>query len=392
MIRNLRDLPRSLTLSAVVSGLVAVLVGYSGPLLIVIQAAEAAGLDHRQTSSWIWGVTIGCGVSALVLSLWYRHPVLVAWPTASAALLVASLPNYTYAEAIGAYVVTSLALIVLGLSGLFGRIIDLIPRSIISGMLAGVLLRFGLNLFKSLGTVPLLVGIMIVTYYLLRRLGYRSPSIGTLVVGLLIAGISGTLSLASVTPELTLPQWTAPQFTIHGLLGLSLPLFVLANASQNAPGIAVLRSFGYNTNVNGAILVTGVVSLLTAPLGSHGLALAAITAAICVSPEAQPDPERRYAAGVAYGLWYILFGLFGATAVSLFTGLPPALVAAIAGLALTAPLLNALTTAMAEPGERDAALIAFLVTAADVTLLGIGAPFWGLVIGVGAYWVLRRTS
>lgn len=391
MIQNLRDLPRSLTLSAVVSGLVAVLVGYTGPLLIVVQAAENAHLDRAHLSSWIWAITVGSGVSALLLSLIYRQPLLVAWPSAGAALLASSLAQYPYAEAIGAYLIAAVALIALGLSGLFGRVMERVPRSIIAGMLAGVLLKFGIGLFKALGTAPLLVALMILTYLLLRRLKFRAPSVGTLVVGLLVAGLGQQLHFGGFRPELTLPIWTWPSFSLRALLGLSLPLFVLANASQNAPGLAVLRSFGYKTNVDGTIVVTGFFSLLTAPFGGSGLALAALTAAICVSPEAQPDPDRRYAAGVAYGFWYILFGSFGATAVALFAGLPTELVAAVAGLALTGALITALTNAMAQPAEREGALLAFLLAASDVTLFGIGAPFWGLIVGVAANYLLNQS-
>lgn len=390
MLRNLRDLPGSFTFSAVVAALVAVLVGYTGPLLIVVQAAENAGLDRTQLSSWIWAITVGSGVSALVMSLRYRQPLLAAWPAAGVALLVSSLPQYTYAEAIGAYVVAAVGLIGLGWSGLFGRIMDQVPRPIIAGMLAGVLVRFGLALFRALPGAPLLVGGMLVTYLLLRRMNVRAPSIGTLAVGLLLAGFSGQLQFDGVTPALTAPVWTWPAFSLRAVLGLSVPLFVLANVSQNAPGLAVLRSFGYPTRPDGPILITGILSLLTAPFGGSGLALAAITAALCVSPEAHPDPDRRYVAGVAYGFWYILFGIFGATAVTLFAGLPRALIAAVAGLALTGALITALTNAMSEPKERDGALLAFLVTAADITLWGIGAPFWGLVIGVAANLLLRH--
>lgn len=390
MLRNLRDLPGSFTLSALIAGLVAVMVGYAGPLLIVIQAAENAKLDAAHTSSWIAAITIGCGVTALLLSLWYRQPILIAWPTAGAALLASTLSQYSYPEAIGAYIMAAIGLIGLGYSGLFSRIIERVPKSIIAGMLAGVLLRFGLGIFRALGDARLLVGVMILTYLLLRRWQVRAPSIGTLAVGLLIAGIGGQLHFDQMALHLTTPVITWPTFTLSGFLGLALPLFVLANTSQNAPGLAVLRAYGYTVKPDGPILLTGITSLLMAPFGGQGVALAAITAAICVNPDAHPDADRRYSAGVAYGFWYILFGLFGATAVSLFAGMPKELLAALAGLALTGALLTALSNAMSEPTQREAALLAFLLTAADLTLFGIGAPFWGLVMGVVANYLLTK--
>jgi benzoate membrane transport protein len=305
-------------------------------------------------------------------------------------LLATSLAQYTYPEAIGAFIIAALGLIALGWSGLFGRVIDHVPRPVIAGMLAGVLVRFGLGVFRALPTDPLLVGVMVVTYLVLRRYNVRAPSIGTLVAGLVVAAFTGQLHFANFTLALTTPVLTWPVFSLRALLGLGIPLFILANVSQNAPGLAVLRSYGYQLRPDGPILITGVLSLLTAPFGGSGLSLAAITAALCAGPEAHADPDRRYSAGVAYGFWYILFGLFGATAVSLFTGMPAPLVATVAGLALTGALITALTNAMFEPKARDGALFAFLVTAADITMLGIGAPFWGLVVGVAANWLLNH--
>ncbi len=388
MWRNILDLPRALSLSAISAALVAVLVGYSGPLLIIIEAAQKAGFTDSQTSSWVWAVTIGCGLSALLLSLWYRQPVLVAWPTASAALLVSSLPFYTINEAVGAYIICSLALIILGLSKFFGKIMALVPLTIVSGMFAGVLLKFGTNIFKFMLEDPMIVLVMIVGYLLLKRFKFRAPSIGTLLIGLVVAMATGHWQPTAIQPQLTIPEVVMPTFSLAAILGLSLPLFVLANASQNAPGIGVLRSFGYNVPVDGPITLTGIMSLITAPLGSHGVALSAITAAICVSPDAHPDPDKRYSAGVAYGFWYILFGLFGATVVALFTGLPKPLVATLAGLSLTGAISTGLTNAMSQPSEREPALLAFLLTVSDITLFGIGAPFWGLVAGMLVHLVL----
>ncbi len=388
MLQNLIDLPRSLSISSISAGLVAMLVGCSGPLLLVVQAAQNAGFSDAQLSSWIWAVTLGTGICSLLMSLWYRQPLLAAWPTAGVALLVTSLPEYSINEAVGAYIVTSLGLIVLGLSGLFARFMDYIPGTIIAGMMAGILLQFGTAVFTALLDDPLLVSVMVVGYLLLKRLKFTAPTIGILVLGLLVAYFSGTLNLTGVRPEVTIPTLTMPTFSLQAVLGLSLPLFILANASQNAPGFGVLRSFGYDAPPNGPVTLTGVISLLSAPFGNHGFSMSAITAAICVSPDAHPDPDKRYSAGVAYGLWYILFGIFGATAVAIFNGVPAGFIAALAGLSLLGAINTGLTNAMAQPQERDAALIAFLVTASNIAIWGIGAPFWGLLAGVAAHWIL----
>lgn len=389
-LQNLRDLPRALTPSAVLSALVAVLVGYSGPLLILFQAAEKGGLSDPQLSSWIWAVTIGSGVCAILLSLWYRQPVLCAWGSAGAVLMVTGLSKFSLNEAIGAYLVAAVAVIAVGVTGIFSRIINHVPRAIVGGMLAGVLFRFAIGLFTHLATSPLLVVGMALAFFLLKRLGMRAPSLGALVAGLAIAALSGDLRLGAIEPRLTIPLYTEPVFTLPAALTLALPLFILTHTSQNAPGVAVLRNAGYDTPPDGPIALTGIVSLLTAPFGGHGINLSALTAAICVNPEAHPDATKRYSAGVAYGLWYILFGAFGSTAVALFTALPKALIASVAGLSLLSAISNALVTGLESSVHRDGALFAFMLTVSDISLLGVGAPFWGLLAGVAVDFVLRR--
>lgn len=387
---NLRDLPNAILPSAVFSALVAVLTGYAGPLLVMFQVAEVGKLSQAQLSSTIWAVTIGCGVCAILLSLWYRHPVLCAWPSAGAVLLVTSLATYTFSEAIGAFIIQGVLLILLGLSGWFGRLMELIPRTVVAGMLGGVLFRFGIGVFTAIPTAPLLVGAMVATFVIMKRLGYRAPMIGAMVIGLMVAAAQGQIKLDNFALALTVPVITLPTFNIAATLGLALPLFVLTLTGQNAPGVAVLRNSGYDTPVDGPITLTGIASLLTAPIGGNGINLSAITAAICTNPEAHPDKTKRYSAGVAYGLWYVLFGMFGATAVALFSSVPKAFVAAITGLALLGAISTALSTAMSEPKERDGALMAFMLTASGIELLSVGAPFWGLLLGVVVNTVLNR--
>ncbi len=379
--RNLRDLPGALTPAAWLAGLVAVLIAYTGPLVLVFQAARNAGLDRAALASWIAALTIGSGLATLPLCLWYRQPIVVAWSVAGSALLVGGLAHYSLAEAVGAYLSAGLAVALLGWSGLFRRLLALVPGPVVLGMLAGVLLRFGTGLFAALPQRPLLVATMLLAFLLLQRRGFRAPTVGALAAGLLVAALTRDLHLGGLALELARPHWVRPAFTPGALLGLALPLFVLAVASQDAPGIAVLQAAGYDPPVDGPVLVTGVASVLTAPLGGHGLNLAALMGAICAGPEAGPDPDRRYGAGVAAALWFLLFGAFGATAATLFAGFPPALVAAVAGLAMLPALVSSLAGALADPDERTGAVFALLLTAADIRLLEIGAPFWGLVLG-----------
>ncbi len=390
--QNLRDLPSSFALSTWTSGLVVELVAYSGPVVIVLQAAHNAGLDQGQIASWLWSLTVACGLLAIFMCLWYRLPVVLAWSTPGAALLVTSLGQYPFPAVVGAYLVAGLAMTLLGFSGLFGRVMKLVPTPVIMGMLGGVLLQFGIGLFNALPERTLMVIAMIVTFFVLRRFAFRTPTIGALVVGLLIAFLGQDLHLSGVTLTLTVPQFTAPQFTPEAILGLGLPLFLLALTGQNAPGMAVMRASGYELPVDGALVMTGIVSTLTSVFGGSGINLAAITAAIVTNPESQPDPDRRYAAGVSTGVWKIIFGLFAATTISLFSALPSALVAAVSGLALMGVLISSISGAMADPYGREGGMVALLCTAGNFTLFGIGAPFWGLVFGLLVHFIMRYSK
>jgi benzoate membrane transport protein len=387
--RNLRDLPDSLTLTAVIAGFLVVLVGYTGPILIVIQAAQAGNLTQAQTASWLWAIAVGNGVTTMLLSLRYRQPLTAPWSTAGAALLVTSLTHFTLPQAVGAYMVCGVAIALVGASGIFGRAMALVPQPVVLGMLAGILLRFGIAIFTTLPEQPLLVIAMLTIFFWLKRRGFSAPTVGALLVGVTLAALSGQLHIQNVNLMLTLPHITLPEFTLDALLSLALPLFALSLSTQYAPGQAVLRSAGYEAPINGILGITGGLSVFWGLFGGNGVTLGALTAALVTNPEAHPDPTKRYAAAWAAGAWYTLFGMFGATILSLFAGFPPALVATIAGLALTGTILSSLSSALAYPEGRDAALVAFLCAAANFTLLGIGAPFWALVVGIAVHALLR---
>lgn len=381
-----------MTPSAWLAGLVAVLIAYAGPLVLVFRAGQNAQLTQAEIASWMLALTVGSGVTTLVLSLWYRQPLVVAWSIAGSALLVTALAPYSLPEAVGAYLVAGLAGAVVGGTGLFRKLLALVPGPIVMAMLAGVLLRFGVEVFTAIPERPALVLGMIVVYLLLRRLEFPAPTVGALVAGLVLAAIVGDLALQGVAFEITRPVWTWPTLSVSALLGLALPLFVLAAASQNAPGVAVLRAAGYDAPVDGPVLVTGVASVVTAPLGGHGLNLAAVMGAVCSSPEAHRDPDRRYASAVAAGLWFIAFGLFGATTAALFGALPAPLIAAVAGLAMLPALLSSLTAGLGSTDHREGALVALLVAASEVSILGVGAPFWALLLGMLVHHLLDRPS
>ncbi|MFI9046328.1 benzoate/H(+) symporter BenE family transporter [Streptomyces sp. NPDC053427] len=380
---------RDLSLSAVLAGFVAVVVSYSGPLVIVLAAASAGHLDAARTTSWIWAISLGSGLTCLALSLRTRMPVITAWSTPGAALLVTSLGAYSYPEAVGAFLVTGVVITLVGLTGVFGWLMRQIPPAVVSAMLAGILFSFGTGVFTSLRTAPLIAGAVLLAYLLGKRWLPRYAVLLALVAGVASAAATARLHVHLDHIELARPQFTTPAFSVASLIGIAVPLTLATLASQNAPGIAVLTASGYRPKDRLLIGSTGLVSTALAPFGSHAINLAAITAAICTGPEAHRDPGRRYVAGVASGAFYLLIGAFGSTLVALFAGLPKELVAALAGVALFGALAGGLTGAVKDEKDREAALITFLATASGVTLFGIGSAFWGLVFGVAAHLILQ---
>ncbi|ANF56705.1 benzoate/H(+) symporter BenE family transporter [Halotalea alkalilenta] len=374
-----------LSLSAMIAGLVAVLVGYTSSAAIILQAAAALGATPAQAQSWLIALGLGTGALCLALSLRYRAPLLFAWSTPGAALIATLPAGSTLAAATGAFLFSALLILICGVTGLFARVVERIPRALAAAMLAGVLVRFGLELFTSLSLAPTLVTAMLLAYLLAKRMAPRYAVLAALVIGIAVASLEGSLHFEHMQASFAWPSPVWPRFEFAALLGIGVPLFVVTMVSQNLPGTAVLRQHGYTTPVSPLISASGAMTLLLAPFGVFALNLAAITAAICAGPEAHEDPRRRYMAAVCAGLVYLLAGLCGAMIVGLFAAFPQALVMAIAGIALLGTLGSSLADALGAPAHREAALVVFLVTASSLELFGIGSAFWGLVIG--ALWL-----
>lgn len=368
--------------AAVVAGFVAMLVGYTSSLVLMFQAGQNAGLSSGQISSWIWALSIGMALTTIGLSLKYRTPIVIAWSTPGAALLVTSLPSVPYSDAIGAFALCAVLLALCGLTGSVDRLLRRVPPALAAALLAGILFRIGIEICAAAQHQTALVLGMALAYLVAKRLWPRYCVLVALVAGLLLAAGLGLLDFHSLRLELAVPVWTTPTFSLAATIGIAIPLFVVAMASQNMPGIAVLRTDGYAVPASPLIATTGLASLLLAPFGSHGINLAAISAAICTGPQAHEDASKRYTAAVWCGLFYGIAGLFGATLAALFASLPGELVISVAALALLGSIMNGLHGALADPGQREPALITFLVTASGLTLGGIGSAFWGLVAGL----------
>ena len=380
------------SVSHLTAGFVAVLVGFTSSVVIVIQAAQSAGAGQAEIGSWIWALGLGMGITSIALSLYYREPVLTAWSTPGAALLVTGLGGVTLSEATGAFLFSAALIVLVGGTGVFERLLRHVPQALASAMLAGILLQFGLNAFTALQSDFALVALMFGVYLLGKRLLPRYAVPLVLLTGMLYASLSGELHWQKVHLELAHPAFTWPEFSLPVLISAGIPLFVVTMTSQNVPGLAVLRANGYRAPLSPLLTVTGIATLLLAPFGGYALNLAAITAAICMGEDAGANHDARYLAAVSAGLFYVLIGLFGATVAALFAAFPQAFVFAIAGLALIGTIGNSLHAALHDPVDREVALITFLVTASGLSLLGIGSAFWGLVAGILARQLLPRSA
>ena len=367
-------------ISIPISAFVAAIVGFGGTLALVIAAAKAAGATQIETASGVTAICLAMTIECLWLSWRTKMPVITAWSTPGLALIAAS-SGFTMPQAVGAFMVTGVLLVATGLFKPLTRLIAQIPASVASGMLAGILVSFAVNAVKTIPADPWLILPLIAAFFVIRLF---NPALSVLVVligGGLAAFLTGRVGSLPV-PELSTLTFIAPQFTASAIIGLALPLYLVTMASQNLSGLAVLRAAGYHPEPGALIGVTGLFSLLSAPFGAATTNLAAISAAICTGPDVHPDPAERWKTGPFYALAYLIFAIFGASLVAIFAVLPQSLIVLVAGLALTAPLANALSIALHDAGDRMPATVTFAVTASGLTLFGVGAAFWGLVAGM----------
>lgn len=388
------SLLRDLSWSSAAAGFVAVLVGFTSSVVIVFQAAQAFGATPEQITSWMWALGLGMGLCSAIPSLILKQPVMVAWSTPGAAVLASAglAGGFSMAQAVGAFMVCAVLIILAGASGWFERVMNRIPLAIASALLAGVLARFGLQAFEAAHDARLLVLLMLLAYLLGRRWVPRYAVPLTLLVAVLTVSTQGQLQTSALKVDWAVPVFTGPEFTWSAIVSLALPLFVVTMASQNLPGVAAIRSAGYDMPISKLITMTGVATLVLAPFGAFALNLSAITAAICMGEEAHPDKHKRYTAAVVCGLTYVAIGLVGAAVTGVLLAFPSALVMAIAGLALLGSIGGGLHTALKDDAHREAALITFLVTLSGVVIAGIGSAFWGVLAGALALFVQQYGS
>lgn len=388
----LKTLKNDWSISATVAGFLAVLISYSGPLIIFFQAAQRAHVSTDMMVSWIWGISIGAAVSGIYLSIKYKTPVITAWSAPGTALLVTLFPNISLNEAVAAYITSAIVIFLIGVTGYFDKLLKWIPQDVAAGMMAGILFQFGIGLFTASDSMPFIVFSMLIVFLIAKRLMPRYTMIWVLAAGVLLSLILGKMNPVDVSFSLAIPQWISPEWTWNSTLNLAVPLILVSLTGQFLPGMAIMKLSGYDTPAKPIITVTSIASLAVACVGGITIVLASITAALCMGKDAHELKEKRYIAGIANGIFYILGGLFAGSIVMLFSLLPKELVAALAGLALLGAIATNISVAMRNDSQRDAALITFLATASGMHFLGLSSVFWGICIGVIAHFILTPRS
>lgn len=368
-------------ISATVAGLVAVVIGFASSVALIYQLVLNLDGDASLASSWLLAVGLAIGLTSIVLSFYYKIPILIAWSTPGAALLIASAQNFTINEAIGGFMFSALLIFLCGITGWFEKLINKIPLQLASAMLAGILVNFGVDVFNQMNQQPLLIGMMFLTYVITKQLAPKFAILFVLLVSGVMAWQLDLIAIDGLSWQLSEFTYISPEFSLSAILGVGVPLFFVTMAAQNLPGIAVLKAHQYKAPISSILNVTGAVNLLTAPLGVYALNLAAITAAICMSEDVDRKPEQRYWAAIAGGVFYILMALSASYLMGVFSLLPTALIFALAGISLFTTITNSIQQSLSDSKVSEAAIITFLATASNITLWDINSVLWGLVAG-----------
>ena len=377
------------SIPAVFAGFITFLIGISVSSVLVIQAAQLLGANTAQISSWFWALGLSIGLSGLILSWKFKYPVATSWSTAGLALIIATGSGYSLNEAVAAFMICGIITAALGFFGAFERILSFIPQSLTSAMLAGVLLKFGIDVFAKLETHWGFIFTLLATYIVLKKSLPRYCIVITVIVGFVICPLFMQFEIPPLNFSLTQPVWVSPDFSLQSLLGLAIPLFIINMASQYLPGIAMIKSYGYQPHVRQLVGWTGIAQAFFAPFGAFATNIAAISAAVSLDDQAHPNPQKRYIAGMSCGVFYILMGLFASTLTTLLISFPSVFIVALAGIALFATIGHNISIAFQQVDEREAALMTFLFSASGVQFFGIGSAFWGLLFGYAVYRIFR---
>lgn len=380
----LKGLRQSLNIKSVSAGVVAALFGCSGPALIVISAAEAGNLSDGQTVAWLLAIYFIGGLISLIMALRYRQPLTGAYSIPGAAIMIGALATIPFTEAVGAFIMSGAIVLLLGVSGVIGRIMNWLPMPIVMAMIAGALIRFGTGAVQAVESIPLIAGAATAAFFLSARLTKAIPPVlAAAIVGFGIALATGSIQPADVYIAFVAPELTMPTFTLNGLLAIAIPLAALVIGAENAQATGVLLAEGYRPPVNTMTTISGIGGMIAGVMGGHNANIAGPMTAICSSEQAGDDKSKRYGATVVNGVLFCAFGLFAGAAVPFILALPKGLIGSIAGLAMIGVLIAAFQQAFSKAvGYQIGAMVALLVAMSGISLFGISAPFWALVFGI----------
>lgn len=380
---GLRDLWDKLNANTITTGIVATIFGCSGPALIVMNAAQNGKLTDIQTISWLFSVYFFGGLISIILGLYYKMPINGAWSIPGAVMLASALPLFPFNEAVGAYLIAGILVLLLGVSGLIGKAMRWIPLPIVMAMIAGAMIRFGTGIVTSIQQAPVIAGAALIGYIFGQRLTKKvSPILWSLIIGVIVALLVGGFKFTDVKITWALPQFFTPSFSAGAFFAIAIPLAVLVIGAENAQAYGVLTAQGYKAPINAMTVISGLGGIITSFFGGHNANIAGPMTAICSSEEAGPDKSGRYAATIVNGLTFGAFGLFASVAVPFVKALPPQLVSLLAGLAMIGVLLSAFELAFSGRQFRYGAFFALVIAMSGITILKISSPFWSLVGGV----------
>ncbi len=383
-IRNgIADLPNHLNAKTIGAGLIATVFGCTGPPLIIMSSAMNAGYTTTQTISWLASVCFFGGLISVIMALRYKQPIVGAWSIPVAVMLGNTLTFFSIEQAVGAYLMGGLLVLILGVSGLVGKIMRLLPMPIVMGMIAGAMIKFGTDMISSIEALPVICGAALAAYFLAARF-FRlfPPALGALVVGIVVAVFYGGMNFSGGNYSLVLPTVFVPSFSFDAFLSISLPLALLVIGAENAQATGVLLTEGYKPPVNAMTVASGIGGIVSSFFGGHNANVAGPMTAICASGEAGQDKEGRYAAAVVNGILFAGFGVFASVAVALIQSVPSPLVSVVAGLAMIGVLIQSFEQAFVTGRFRVGAFFALVIAMSGITIFQISAPFWALIGGV----------
>lgn len=375
--------------AAMSAGLMAVVVGFSSAVALIYQSVINLGGDANLVASWFLALGISMGCLSIVMSYYYRVPLLIAWSTPGAALIMANVQGFTLHQASAGFIGSAILLTIFPLVLPIDKLFKWLPSQLASAMLAGILLNFGLSVFEQMNLQPSLIITMFFTYLLGKRFAPQWSLLLVMVVSIIFAWQSDLIETSPVVWQWSQFQFIRPDFSWSVILGISLPLFIVTMAAQNLPGIAMLNSFGYQAPVKRILSATGLCNLIAAPFGGYALNLAAISASICMSDEVNPDPKKRYWASIWAGFFYLILGIFAAYIMAWFARLPSTLILALAGIALFGTITHSLQQSINAEHKQinEAAVITLLITASPINLWGVSSVIWGLIGGLIVLWL-----